>query len=66
MAAKRAVKAKQEAEENKANEALRRKSGRDQGEIREQMKAKEAQKEALARKKGACAEPSAVDQDRNE
>jgi hypothetical protein len=66
MAAKRAVKAKQEAEENKANEALRRKSGRDQGEIREQMKAKEAQKEALARKKGACAEPLAVVPDRNE
>jgi len=46
MAAKRAVKAKQEAQENLANEAIRRKSGKDINELREEMKQKELIKEA--------------------
>ncbi|OBZ73702.1 UBX domain-containing protein 1 [Grifola frondosa] len=46
MAAKRAVKAKQEAKENEANEAIRRKAGKDLNAIREEMKAKELIKEA--------------------
>ncbi|GJE99251.1 hypothetical protein PsYK624_155010 [Phanerochaete sordida] len=51
MAAKRAVKAKQEAEEHKANEAIRRKSGKDINDLREELKAKEAIKEAEAKRR---------------
>ncbi|KAI0730979.1 ubiquitin-related domain-containing protein [Earliella scabrosa] len=46
MAAKRAVKAKEDAKENLANEAIRRKAGRDMNAIREEMKQKELIKEA--------------------
>ncbi|KAI0074495.1 hypothetical protein K474DRAFT_1665336 [Panus rudis PR-1116 ss-1] len=45
MAAKRAEKAKQEAKEFKANEAIRRKAGKDINEIREELKQKEILKE---------------------
>jgi len=46
MAAKRAVKAKEEAKEHQANEALRRKAGKDMNKIKEDLQAKEIQKEA--------------------
>ncbi|KAK7062536.1 hypothetical protein VNI00_000024 [Paramarasmius palmivorus] len=46
MAEKRARKAVVEAEENKANEALRRKAGKDMNKIKEELQAKEAIKEA--------------------
>ena len=52
MAEKRATKGKQELEDNKANEALRRKAGKEQGDIKEDLKLKEANKEALERKRG--------------
>jgi len=52
MAEKRATKGKQELEENKAHEALRRKAGKEQGDIKENLKLKEANKEALERKRG--------------
>ncbi|THG96071.1 hypothetical protein EW026_g5690 [Hermanssonia centrifuga] len=55
MAAKRAVKAKEEAKEHKANEAIRRKSGKcdpkDINEIREELKQKEIIKEAEAKRR---------------
>ena len=53
MAEKRAVKARKDAEENKANEAIRRKSGKDVGHLKEEMKAKEAIKAAEQARKGA-------------
>ncbi|KIJ34832.1 hypothetical protein M422DRAFT_34931 [Sphaerobolus stellatus SS14] len=46
-----AKKAKSEAEENKKNEAIRRKHGKDLGAIREDLKVKEAMKEAEQRRK---------------
>lgn len=52
MAEKRALKGKAEIEDNKANEALRRKAGKEQGDIKENLKLKEANKEALERKRG--------------
>ena len=70
MAAKRAAKAKEEAKEHLANEAIRRKGGRvraklvvlrerrlidilqDLNEIREELKAKEIQKDLEAKKRG--------------
>ncbi|KIP03043.1 hypothetical protein PHLGIDRAFT_95250 [Phlebiopsis gigantea 11061_1 CR5-6] len=51
MAAKRAVKAREEAKEAKANEAIRRKSGKDINEVREEMKHKEILKEAEAKRR---------------
>jgi len=51
MAAKKAAKAKEEAREHKANEAIRRKAGKDINEIREEMKAKELVKEAEKKRK---------------
>ncbi|KAI0766042.1 ubiquitin-related domain-containing protein [Irpex lacteus] len=51
MAAKRAAKAKEEAKEQRANEAIRRKGGQDLGAIREELKAKEAIKEAEAKRR---------------
>ncbi|KAG9127920.1 hypothetical protein FRC07_007571 [Ceratobasidium sp. 392] len=50
MQEKRAAKAVEEAKEAKANEAIRRKGGQDMGEIKEQLKIKEAEKEARQRK----------------
>ena len=52
MAEKRAVKAKADAEEHKANEAIRRKAGKDAGQIREELKVKEAIKAAEQAKRG--------------
>ncbi|KAH9479318.1 UBX domain-containing protein 1 [Psilocybe cubensis] len=51
MAAKRANKAVEEAKEHKANEALRRKAGKDMHKIREELMAKEAIKEAEAKRR---------------
>ncbi|KAI0675571.1 ubiquitin-related domain-containing protein [Trametes maxima] len=51
MVAKRAVKAKEDAKENLANEAIRRKAGRDMNAIREEMKHKELIKEAEKKRK---------------
>lgn len=51
MAIKRAAKAKEEAKEHKANEAIRRKSGKDINEIREELKNKEILKEAEAKRR---------------
>ncbi|KAF8576856.1 hypothetical protein K439DRAFT_1649205 [Ramaria rubella] len=51
MAEKRAKKQAAEALENKANEAIKRKAARDMGAIKEDLKAKEAIKEAAQRKK---------------
>ncbi|KAI5120942.1 hypothetical protein M0805_001647 [Coniferiporia weirii] len=46
LAEKRAVKSVKELEEQRANEAIRRKAGKDAGSIREDLKAKEAMKAA--------------------
>ncbi|VDC05182.1 unnamed protein product [Peniophora sp. CBMAI 1063] len=51
MAAKRAVKAKQEAEEAKANELIRRKGGQDMGKIQEELKAKQVKRDMEAKKR---------------
>ncbi|KAI0358218.1 hypothetical protein OH77DRAFT_1421525 [Trametes cingulata] len=51
LAAKRAAKAKEEAKESLANEAIRRKAGRDINQIREEMKQKELLKEAEKKRK---------------
>ncbi|KZT69290.1 hypothetical protein DAEQUDRAFT_726872 [Daedalea quercina L-15889] len=51
MAAKRAAKAKEDAKEHLANEAIRRKGGRDLNEIREELKAKEVKKDLEAKKR---------------
>jgi multidrug efflux pump subunit AcrA (membrane-fusion protein) len=51
MAAKRAGKAVEEAKEHKANEALRRKAGKDINKLKEEMKVKEVIKEAEAKRR---------------
>ncbi|KAI0664489.1 ubiquitin-related domain-containing protein [Cubamyces menziesii] len=51
LAAKRAAKAKEEAKESLANEAIRRKAGKDTNQIREEMKQKELIKEAEKKQK---------------
>ncbi|OCH87525.1 hypothetical protein OBBRIDRAFT_796127 [Obba rivulosa] len=51
MAAKKAVKAKAEAQENLANEAIRRKAGKDINELREELRAKEMIREAEKKRK---------------
>ncbi|KAH7335267.1 ubiquitin-related domain-containing protein [Rhizoctonia solani] len=50
MQEKKAAKAAEEAKEAKANEAIRRKGGQDIGAIKEELKIKEAEKEARQRK----------------
>ncbi|KAG9092450.1 hypothetical protein FS749_015742 [Ceratobasidium sp. UAMH 11750] len=50
MQEKRAVKAAEDAKDAKANELIRRKGGQDMGEIKEQLRLKEAEKEARQRK----------------
>ena len=52
MAEKRAGKAKLEAEEHKANEAIRRKGGKDINVLSEEMKVKESIKAAEQARKG--------------
>ncbi|KAM5531485.1 hypothetical protein V8D89_014875 [Ganoderma adspersum] len=51
MAVKRAAKAKEDAKESIANEAIRRKAGKDMNSIREEMKQKELLKEAEAKRR---------------
>jgi len=51
MAEKRAKRAVEEAQENKVNEALRRKAGKDMNKIKEDLRLKEAIKEAEAKKR---------------
>lgn len=52
LAEKRARKSQVEIEEAKANEAIRRKSGKDVNKLRDEMKAKEAIKAAEQARKG--------------
>ncbi|KAH9926984.1 ubiquitin-related domain-containing protein [Fomitopsis serialis] len=59
MAAKRMVKSKEEAKEQQANEAIRRKAGRDMNEVREEMKAKEIKKDLEAKKREKVEEAQA-------
>ncbi|PIL24794.1 transcription factor [Ganoderma sinense ZZ0214-1] len=51
MAVKRAAKAKEDAKETIANEAIRRKAGKDMNKIREEMKQKELLKEVEAKRR---------------
>ncbi|KAF9517125.1 hypothetical protein BS47DRAFT_1371517 [Hydnum rufescens UP504] len=51
MAEKKTKKAAQDLEENKANEALRRKAGKDQTAAREELKLKQAAKDAEAKRR---------------
>ncbi|KZT59107.1 hypothetical protein CALCODRAFT_431520 [Calocera cornea HHB12733] len=59
MLEKKAVKAKAEAEENKKNEAIRRRAGRDAGAIREDLEKKEAIKQAQQARQDKIAEAKA-------
>ncbi|KZO92852.1 hypothetical protein CALVIDRAFT_540517 [Calocera viscosa TUFC12733] len=59
MAGKRAVKAKEEADENKKNEAIRRRAGKDAGAIREELQKKEAIKAAEEARRDKLAEAKA-------
>lgn len=52
LAEKRAAKSKQDSIDAKANEAIRRKGGKDIGQLKEDMKAKEAIKAAEQARKG--------------
>lgn len=52
MEEKRAAKAAEDAKEARANELIRRKGGQDIGQIKEDLKLKEAEKEARQRKQG--------------
>lgn len=51
MAEKRSMKAEEEAKEAKANEQIRRKAGKDMGKIKDEMKLKQALKEAEDKKR---------------
>lgn len=51
MAEKRKAQAKLDAEENRRNEEIRRKSGKDEAAAKEALKLKEAERDALRRKK---------------
>ncbi|EST09264.1 hypothetical protein PSEUBRA_001222 [Kalmanozyma brasiliensis GHG001] len=51
LAAKRAAQSKIDAEENRANEKIRRKAGQDLSEVKEEMKRKEQLKEAERKRK---------------
>jgi len=51
MAQKKAAKAQQDAEDAKKNEAIRRKGGKDMGQIKEEMKIKEAERAAAQARK---------------
>jgi hypothetical protein len=52
MDEKRKIQAKKDAEEAKVNEAIRRKGGKDQQQIKQDLQLKEAEKAAIQRKKG--------------
>ncbi|TFY73514.1 hypothetical protein EWM64_g10498 [Hericium alpestre] len=60
MTEKRAKKAAADAKEAQANEAIRRKGGRDMGEIKEDMEKKQALKDAEAKRRAAAPAPSAA------
>lgn len=73
MAEKRAKKAAQEAKEAQANETIRRKSGKDMGQIKEDMQAKQIAKEAeekrlekVADAKARAAVKAQIEQDKRE
>jgi len=53
MEEKRRIQAKKDAEENKVNEAIRRKGGKDQQQLKQDLQLKEAEKAAVQRKKGS-------------
>lgn len=55
-AIRKAAAAKANAEEAKRNEEIRRKGGQDMGKIKEDLKLKEAEKEAKQRKQGKLAD----------
>ncbi|PPQ79630.1 hypothetical protein CVT25_003215 [Psilocybe cyanescens] len=57
MTEKRSKKALEEAKEHKANEALRRKAGKDMNKIKEDLQLKQAMKEAEAKKRGLSVNP---------
>ena len=61
MEEKRKIQAKKDAEESKVNEAIRRKGGKDQQQLKQDLQLKEAEKAAVQRKKGtlfsACSRP---------
>ncbi|GAA5852423.1 hypothetical protein JCM3766R1_001884 [Sporobolomyces carnicolor] len=59
MEEKRKVQAKKDAEEAKANEAIRRKGGKDQQQLKAELQLKEAEKAALQRKKDKADEVAA-------
>lgn len=52
MEEKRKIQAKKDAEESKVNEAIRRKGGKDQQQLKQDLQLKEAEKAAVQRKKG--------------
>ena len=52
MDEKRKIQAKKDAEESKVNEAIRRKGGKDQQQLKQDLQLKEAEKAAVQRKKG--------------
>ncbi|GAA5931123.1 uncharacterized protein JCM15063_002549 [Sporobolomyces koalae] len=59
MEEKRKVQAKKDAEEAKANEAIRRKGGKDAQQIKQELQLKEAEKAAIQRKKDKADEIAA-------
>ncbi|GAA6064505.1 hypothetical protein JCM10212_001813 [Sporobolomyces blumeae] len=59
MEEKRKVQAKKDAEDAKANEAIRRKGGKDQQQLRQELQMKEAQKQADQRKRDKADEIAA-------
>ncbi|GAA5885841.1 hypothetical protein JCM16303_000076 [Sporobolomyces ruberrimus] len=59
MDEKRKIQAKKDAEEAKVNEAIRRKGGKDQQQIKQDLQLKEAEKAAIQRKKDKADEVAA-------
>lgn len=59
MEEKRKIQAKKDAEEAKVNEAIRRKGGKDQQQLKAELQLKEAEKAALQRKKDKADEVAA-------
>ncbi|GAA5914587.1 uncharacterized protein JCM6883_004429 [Sporobolomyces salmoneus] len=59
MEEKRKIQAKKDAEEAKVNEAIRRKGGKDQQQLKQELQLKEAEKAAIQRKKDKADEVAA-------
>ncbi|GMK53925.1 hypothetical protein CspeluHIS016_0105110 [Cutaneotrichosporon spelunceum] len=59
LAAKRAVQSKEDEKAARANEALRRKAGQDQGRIKEEMQAKELERDAARKRAEKIADQKA-------